>query len=470
MTGARGLAVVLCSVGLWGAVGAAAEDVGDRKWLRTVAELMLPDEESVYRELKEADRREFVRIFWARRDPGRERPDPTNAFRAGYVELRRAAERRFATRTQRGATTDCGRALVMLGEPAEVRVQERQAERTQEVVTARYPEVWIYRGARFPGGLMEVHFNRRCEITRAAGFEAALRRAAESQVKHPELAPTLGPDGRLIPLAELLARRAAGSISPRQGFALEVQPRLLMRSRDGAKTYVALLILGQEQGQGGGLDPDARVTVWAEALQGTPEAALAATEREAGVDAQADGSFVTSCGLILTPGHYRLRVRVLERGSSREATTSLVVDVPDFASGELAFSSPLLFAGMRQRGQARKTDPLAAFQLGPNEFVPRHDNGFSVDEALEVMAFVYGAAPGSAGSGPSLVAKYVFLKDGRRVAAGPAQQLDTIDSVPSLGPVPLARFAPGSYVVRLSLTDRVSGAEHSTETPFEVRP
>jgi len=45
-------------------------DKEDKKWLDEVKPLMLPDEEKTFRDLKDkADRLEFQKIFWARRDP-----------------------------------------------------------------------------------------------------------------------------------------------------------------------------------------------------------------------------------------------------------------------------------------------------------------------------------------------------------------------------------------------------------------
>jgi hypothetical protein len=41
--------------------------------------------------------------------------------------------------------------------------------------------------------------------------------------------------------------------------------------------------------------------------------------------------------------------------------------------------------------------------------------------------------------------------------------------VASVGPIPLADYAPGSYVVRLDVTDTVAKQTLRQETAFEIR-
>ena len=82
------LALALLPPGL-----AAAQklDKDDKKWLDDVRPILLPDEEKTYKGLKEkADRLEFQKIFWARRDA--DLATPENEFQAEYVKAR--ADRR----------------------------------------------------------------------------------------------------------------------------------------------------------------------------------------------------------------------------------------------------------------------------------------------------------------------------------------------------------------------------------------
>ena len=61
----------------------------------------------------------FVELFWARRDP--DLSTSRNEFREDFLARTRAADAQFGTRSRRGALTDRGRALLLLGMPTERR-------------------------------------------------------------------------------------------------------------------------------------------------------------------------------------------------------------------------------------------------------------------------------------------------------------------------------------------------------------
>src|SRR5687767_12404757 len=82
-------------------------DKNAKKWLEEVRPLMLPEEEKVFRELKDsAERDEFQKIFWARRDPDLE--TPANEYRTEYEKTRADVDNRFRVAGKPGSATDCG--------------------------------------------------------------------------------------------------------------------------------------------------------------------------------------------------------------------------------------------------------------------------------------------------------------------------------------------------------------------------
>ncbi len=67
-----------------------------------------------------AEAARFVALFWARRDP--DPSTPVNEFREDFQARVRAADAQFGEGPTRGAVTDRGRVLILLGMPAERRV------------------------------------------------------------------------------------------------------------------------------------------------------------------------------------------------------------------------------------------------------------------------------------------------------------------------------------------------------------
>ncbi len=62
-----------------------------------------------------------------------------------------------------------------------------------------------------------------------------------------------------------------------------------------------------------------------------------------------------------------------------------------------------------------------------------------------------------------------FALNGKPVARGAPDVFTTSDAVASVGPIPLADYAPGAYVVRLDVTDAVTKQTLRQETAFEIR-
>src|SRR5437762_1493012 len=111
----RALAVALVSLAPV-SVRADKLDKDDKRWLDEVRPLMLPDEEKTFRDLKDkADRVEFQKIFWARRDPNLDTAE--NEYKAEYDAKRAEADRQFKVGSQAGSLTDCGRVYILLGKP-----------------------------------------------------------------------------------------------------------------------------------------------------------------------------------------------------------------------------------------------------------------------------------------------------------------------------------------------------------------
>jgi GWxTD domain-containing protein len=474
----RPACVVVAAVCLTSAAGAvrAGEklDKAAERWLKEVGLLILPDEETTYRGLKDgSDRKEFETLFWARRDP--DPSTPANELQDAVTKARTRADQLFGVPGRKGSETGCGQLLALLGEPTEVEGREisEQFSSLQAMREgARRPEVWIYRtrpGDRLQltGGELRVPLDEECRFSEGGKVQEDLRRAAEARVTRPEIDYRRKPDGHLVPLAELgqTASPARALLeTPRADFPLALEPKLLLRTQ-GGDAYAAGLVRAEVAGaaNASGADPvSATVVAQAADADGKPSPAV---ERSFKTTAGPDG-LVASYGLTLKPGRYTLKVGLMAGVKGAVATAPL--EVPDFQAPGLKLGSLLVYPETKDAAGLDPQGAYGAFAVGALRLQPRFGNVFAKDEALQAVCVLSGGQADPGTGKPSVRARYSFLKDGKPVAKGQDETYDTPMAAAALGPVPLSSFGPGRYVVRLEVTDVVAQKTETRDTAFEI--
>jgi GWxTD domain-containing protein len=468
---------------------AAKLDKAAETWLKQVRLFILPEEQSLFRELPDAaDRKEFERIFWARRDP--DPRTPVNELEEAVQKARRRADDLFTIPGGgKGSNTGCGQVLALLGEPLERTGREvsatfNAAPYMQE--GALQPETWTYRSrpgdaVTFTGGELRINFDSACRFAEGGRVLEDLQRVAASLVVRPELGYERKADGHLVPLESLHPAAGADArallASARADFPVAAEPRLLIRTQTG-EAYAAGLLRADLGGAASDASP------------GTPPApariAAAVVDESGGVGAVAeravrpakgpDGSEVVSWGLTVKPGEQTLHVAL--KAGDRAAVAPVTIDVPDFNAPGLKTSTLLVYpetapaspaASGAAAAPADPEDAYAALTLGSLRLQPRFDNAFTGADQLAAVCVLYGGATDPATGKASLKARYSFVKDGRAVARGEEESFATPMAVASVGPVPLSSFAKGRYTVRLEIHDEVAGKTETREAPFEIR-
>src|SRR5512146_441476 len=117
--------------------------------------IMTPEEQARWSSVKsDADAQAFIDLFWARRDPTP--ATPANEFRTGFEKLVGIADQTFPEGKMRGALTERGRVVVILGSPTQPVKQfkpaaPRQGEEEPAVQPFRMRQEWIYEAAKMNG-------------------------------------------------------------------------------------------------------------------------------------------------------------------------------------------------------------------------------------------------------------------------------------------------------------------------------
>jgi len=464
--------LVFCA-GLPVAARAQKMEKDEKKWLDDVRAIILPDEEKTYRDLKsKADRQEFQRVFWARRDPDLETPE--NEYQEEYQTAVRGADARYRSLGQIGSTTDCGRVFILLGEPDDVK-----KDHAAEAVGGRFPEVWTYRdrpGRTFQGGQAEISFDAECRAL-AARLSEQLNRLAETKIAHPNIGYRYTKDGHLVKLVDQLPKPSPAQAllkSPRQDFPVATQAAYL-KVQDGGTALLGLI-----QGQAEGLTTEevggkktVKVVVAAQAA-GEDGKVAAFTEEKRNAELLPDGSFIASYRMGLKPGKYTLQAGALDEKTGKGALASITVDVPNLNRGELSMASLLILRDVQdvpENTPEDPHDPFAAFTLGRARLVPRFGNTFVRSDALSFFYQVYDLKVDEGTGKASGVAILTLLKGGKTpVAKAPEQPLVMTIAGSVVGPVPLEKYEPGSYVVQLKVKDTLANKEEVQEIPFELKP
>jgi hypothetical protein len=112
---------------------------------------------------------------------------------------------------------------------------------------------------------------------------------------------------------------------------------------------------------------------------------------------------------------------------------------------------------------------MAAFTLGTTRFLPNFANVYTPSESVTVLSALYNARTAADTGKPSFTYSYQILKNGAAVAETESTTSDSAQETPSVGPVPLAKYGPGKYVVRLKVKDNVAGKDYTKESGFEIK-
>jgi GWxTD domain-containing protein len=440
--------------------------------------LLLPEERTLLEGLKDdKDQREFQKIFWARRDPTRGTAE--NEVEANARAVWKRADDLFSYPNQKGAETGCGQVLLLLGRPEEIRGPD--AVRAPDIGArfddldylrqgARQAETWVYRNRagrpfRFTRAELLIGLDAECRFGEGGIVAEDLGRAAAALVTRPEIGYRRDAEGRLVSLERALAA-APGAVDlltePRSDFALAAETKLVTRAPKGVFVAGLARIPSQE-----GAAPERVVLAF---RAGEPGGAATVTgSRDSRLAPVADGALVASWDLLLTPGRHRVTLAALLPESGKGSTASFEVEVPDLARPAALVVSPLVLYPDEPAAAADPSDPYASFQVGAKRLHPRYGNMFAPQDALVVVALLFGARVDATTGRASLRSRFTILKDGQTIARSGEDTFATPDAVASVGPIPLSGYAPGSYVVHLDVTDAVANTTVRQEAPLQIR-
>jgi GWxTD domain-containing protein len=452
--------------------------------------LLTKAEHKAYGDLKtDAEAKQFIDLFWARRDPNLD--TPVNEFKSDYELFTEAADRYFSYGNTKGSRTDRGRTLLLLGKyaqrviyrPGELPTQGGEQRDRGEVPGGA--EVWKYTKDQIPKGVklddvIFVFAETRSGAgdfvldrgdRRNSGAVRVLAAAPDALLLHPKLTevPRLG----MLP--------GSKSANPQQLAVLGVEPRPWPQGSVamGAPGILSEVIhpfwLFVQL-------PDS-VPV---AAQAVGRAIDAATGKEAGNFIVAVKPVTTPGGnayefaFPLDPGTWKIELALL--GDAGPVAITSYDAAVEAAPREGTFISPFYWGvDIRQEAQAKLGD---AFNIGGWHVVPRVNNTYTQGEQLSYFCFVLRpgmpeppaqadpAAPAAAPK-PKLEVSMLFFAGEKKLTEAPATPVNVSQIRGELwmygNGMPLDWIRkPGDYRLMITLRDTITNVSRTTVVPVTI--
>jgi hypothetical protein len=178
-------------------------------------------------------------------------------------------------------------------------------------------------------------------------------------------------------------------------------------------------------------------------------------------------------GTLVRPGRYDVFYVVVRHGDPDVRSFRDAIDVPGSAAPRLAVGPVRLAARLDHVPERAGPDYVPPFVLGRLRIVPRPDDVIAAGEELAFYYQVLGAALDPIEGLPDMDVEYRVLTDpgdaeGPRPFGKPIQMTHEQGFFQGFS-LPIAGWRPGSYRVRVTITDNLTGATASGEAAFRIR-
>lgn len=474
-------------------VGAAFADLGkyqdwDKGW---VHHFLSKKEAKLFKKVAtEKEAEEFVALFWAKRDPSP--GTPRNEFREEKERLAKLCDDKYSTPKMAGSLTDRGKVMLLFGPPfasKEIVPTDSEGNLSNEGVRTTDTQskwirltldVWMYRKEQlerlpFPIQQNELRvefkkeeggkdFQLRTDIT---AVTQALAKAVEGWVKSPDLvtvpdwAKTMG----ISPYEALSAGIMSGQ-TPVESEKGVLQTAVLF---DSTRTLYgcAMVFLPEEAFH------DLPANLYLYLLLKDKEGNVLSKADEPVAVGRTSGGAYADRSFLVKPGVNKLLMILGTTDGKAIYSTYQDLDAPDLLAQDAESLWFTLSSDVQPLKEASYEN--SPFVFGGVKVVPKANGVFKTSEDLWYFYNIFHPQLDPATSRPKLTQKVEFLKDGKRVRGSQAVE-------PELTSLSEGRFAsgnaynisqdlklqPGSYTLKLTVKDTLSGKDFIKEVPFTI--
>lgn len=169
----------------------------------------------------------------------------------------------------------------------------------------------------------------------------------------------------------------------------------------------------------------------------------------------------------LPPGLYNVRTAARDEKSGRVGSVYAWIEVPDLAKKQLTISSLLL----GERAESTVTNVSNNSAGSPVALSASHR--FKRESTLRFLVFAYNLALSPADQKPDVAVQVQVLRDDQPVITTAVRKIGTdgvadLTRLPYAAEIPMSDLGPGSYVLQVSVIDRVAKQSTTRKTHFDI--
>ncbi len=465
-----------------------------KKWLEEeVVYIITEQEKEEFLQLENAaERDEFIRKFWEKRDPTPGTPE--NEYQIEHYYRIKTTIRYFKERGRIGWKTERGKVYIMFGPPDEVQYKAGSADvapfQRRDFQEGMERLIWIYKVPANP--FLAEHPELTFQRTALGNYaltgvsisdippEAAFYRLS---IPEEELNKMLGQQQEEALAGMSIAEHAlqelitTGTTKSEIGLELSVnyfpiQPphcylplTLLINNKDLSFTEVEehhraeLNVFGKVLQKEEGQEPR-------EVQRFSLPWEIDYTDEE--YTQWGDKPDMCSLGFPLLPGSYDLYLGVWEKEGNRLTTLARELEVPDFHRMDKLFLSSVMFArnmNILEAAHPGLEKVTRNIIMGMVEIELSLENIFHQSDEPTLFFYIAGASLNPETQKPDIQVEYGLTKGEEFIGKFPPQKYD----VPAIAqPFPLSKFPPDDYTMEIKISDLLSGQEIVTSVRFKV--
>jgi GWxTD domain-containing protein len=463
-----------------------------------------------------AQAEQFVELFWAKRDP--DLTTPLNEFKEDFDLRVAAADEAFGYDEVRGALTERGQVLILLGRPIDRIQREPGADPTDDGRARGGVEDSGFGGGGFPttgdeaGGVGSVDPGTGSPPPTSELSIGRERGAIEVWVYDPRSLP-VKVNQKAVPVFFRETRFGMGDYplvkdNPRNTMAMRVlsaAPEATLRNPNLSSVPRYGLIQGTQPATEQQLAwfaedakpwPEGAEVIASEGLYtgprhffwahlhlpaGAPERVTAIGRLRNADSGEETGSFQTELEGLESEGGRGYEVSIPVAGGSWAlelalagsdgpmAITELNLDTTEVPMDATVFSPFYWGTEVLETDDAKMGDP---FNVGGWHVVPRFSTTMSTDDELTYMAYVLQPKV-ERGSQPHFEVTLTLYEDGKRIARGTPRLAQMSQVAPDMwmfgGSIELDKFTdPGNFEIKVELSQQTDGAKQEIKIPFII--